>query len=171
MTLPFPTTTIRAAHQAIEDGLRAHFGASVRQYGAYQPWDPTEDEPETELLTPALLLELESIDPDETEDQMPGRVALRCAWTVHAMLSIRTEDLQIALPELAAAVVALVRQQQSPPSPPPLNGNRWGLGEAVGVPEAVSARPAEFVPGLHGHDSWAVTWEQVTYLPETLPTD
>ena len=171
MTLPLSTTTIRVAHAAIVDALRAHFWATVRQYGAYQPWDPIEDTPETEILTPALLLELESIDPDDDEMHMPGRVGMRCAWSVHVMLSTRTEELQIALPELAAAVVALVRKQETEPLHPPLNGNHWCLGEAVDGPDAVTARPAGFHPGLHGHDSWVVTWEQAIHLPETLPTD
>jgi len=152
-------------------GLRQHFGTRIRQCGAYEPWDPVEDAAEPVLLTPALLLELESIEPDDNDLNMPGRIAMRCAWAVHAVLSLRTVDLQIALPELAAAVIALVRKTGTDPLQPPLTGNRWGLGEALGAPEAVGARPAEFRPGLNGHDSWVITWEQVIYLPESLPTD
>lgn len=169
--LPLPTTTVRAAHQAIEAGLRAHFGSAILQYGPYQPWDSVDDEPETELLTPALLLELESIDPDDAALHQPGRIAIRCAWAVHAVLSIRTEDLQIALPELAAAVMTLVRKNETDPARPPLTANRWGLAEAVGPPEALSARPGEFTPGLNGRDAWIIAWEQTLYLPQTLPTD
>ena len=169
--LPLPTTTIREALQAIEDGFRAHFGDAIRQYGAYEPWDPVEDEPEPELKTPAWLFELESIDPDDAGSHAPGRLAIRCTFNAHAVLSILTLELQIALPELAAAGIAVVRKTETRPLAPPLNGNRWGLGEALGPPEAVSARPAGFRPGLHGHDAWAVSWEQVVYLPESLPTD
>ena len=75
------------------------------------------------------------------------------------------------LPELAASLIALLRRSETAPLAPPLNGNRWGLGEALGPPEAVSASPAGESAGANGRDSWVVTWEQVVYLPETLPTD
>ena len=166
-----PVTTIKAAHQAIEAHLRGHFGANVEQFGVYQPWDPIDDEPEATLRTPALLIELAAMPTDEPEDHSPGRVAIRCQWTIHVVLSILTENLQVALAELSAAVIALIRQTEIDPFRPPLNGNRWGLGDAVGPPEAVFAEPAEFDPGLHGRDSWAVSWEQVIYVAESLPTD
>jgi hypothetical protein len=144
-----PTTTIKALHAAIESSLRAHFNASVQQYGTYQP-----------------------LDTDDVALHLPGCVALRCALAVHVVLGVLTDDLQVALRELAAAVITLVRQTDTAAAArPPLNGNHWGLGEAVGTPEAVSARPAEFRPGLNGFDAWIVTWEQIVYLPETLPTD
>jgi hypothetical protein len=167
-----PTTTIKALHAAIESSLRAHFNASVQQYGTYQPWDTDSDAPDSELRTPALLVELEAMDPDDVALHLPGCVALRCALAVHVVLGVLTDDLQVALRELAAAVITLVRQTDTAAAArPPLNGNHWGLGEAVGTPEAVSARPAEFRPGLNGFDAWIVTWEQIVYLPETLPTD
>ena len=166
-----PTTTIKAVFQAIEDALRAHFGAAIEQYGVYQPWDPVEGAAEPVLKTPALLISLDAMPIDEADTHAPGRIGIRCAISIHAILSILTEDLQIALPELAAAVTALVRQTELDPLAPPLNGNRWGLGDAISPPEAVSAEPAEFTPGLNGRDSWTVSWEQVVYLPETLPTD
>ena len=166
-----PTTTIRAYFQAIEDALRAHFGDRIRQYGAYEPWDPVSDEPEPEIKTPMMLIELESIDPDDSSSSKPGRVSIRCSWSVHVVLSIETERLQIALAELAAAVVALIRKTEFAPGIPPLNGNRWGLGKAVDVSEAVSASPAGESAGANGRDSWVVTWEQVAHLPESLLTD
>jgi len=167
------TTTLRAVHSAIVAAARAWFGDAVQQYGAYEPWGAGGENPDAdaEIKTPALLLELESIEPDDTDAHGPGLIAVRCAWAFHAILSQRTDDLQIALPEFAAAAIALIRRAESLPYGPPLNGNRWGLGEAVGVPEAVSARPGPFTPGLNGRDSWLITWEQVVYLPETLPTD
>jgi hypothetical protein len=170
MSAAWPTTTVRAAQTAIIDTLRDHFGAHVQQIGLYQPMDIHGD-PEAELLTPALLLELDAIENDEAADHAPGVIAVRCLWTIHAILSIRTENLQMALPEMAAAVIALIRQTTPNPMRPPLNAHRWGLGDAVGAPDAVSARPGEFRPGLHGHDAWAVSWEQTLYLPESLPTD
>lgn len=164
------TTTVRDLFDAIETALRIYFGTSIRQYGAYEPWDPIEDEAEPDLRTPALLIELESLEPDASEEQIPGQIAIRASIAVHVILSILTDQLQIALPELAASVIALVRKRQTEILRAPLSGNRWGLGDAVEIPEAVSAQPAEFRPGLHGHDSWVVRWEQIVYLPETLPT-
>lgn len=167
--LPPETTSMQALHDGVVDALRDHFGNRIRQYGAYEPWDDVADQPEDDIKTPALLFAVDGISPDDDGIFSPGRVGIRCELTVHAVLSIQTENLQAKLPELAAAVIALVRRTESAPGVPPLNGNRWGLGEAADTPESVSARPDEFRPGLNGRDSWVVTWEQVIYLPESLP--
>lgn len=163
------SASLRDYLAAVETALRDRFGERVRQYGIYEPWDEAEDEAEPKLKTPALLIQVEGIEPDLAEDQVPGAIAIRLSVTIHVLLSIRTERLQVALPELAAAVIALLRQPQYQPMRPPLNGNRWGLGDAVDIPESVAAQPADFSPGLHGHDGWAVSFEQVLFLPEDLP--
>jgi hypothetical protein len=169
MSAARPTTTLSAVHDAIIDALQARFGARVRQFGAYEPWDYDTESADPDLRTPALLIELESIGPDGDDIHTPGRVALRCNWAIHAALSIRTEKLQTELREFAAAVVTTLRR--SDPSAPltPTNGNRWGLGKAVGAPEGVSAQPGEFRPGLNGRDSWLITWDQIVYVDDELP--
>jgi hypothetical protein len=48
-------------------------------------------------------------------------------------------------------------------------GARWGLGAAVDDPTAISAAPGGFSPGLHGHDGWKLTWEQVAFIQDEAP--
>lgn len=163
------TASLREYLAAIERSLRAHFGDRIRQYGIYEPWDEDEDEAEPKLKTPALLIQVEGIEPDLAEDHAEGAIGIQLSMCVHALLSLRTPRLQIALPELAAGVITLIAKQEARVLRPPSNGNRWGLEGAVGLPEMIRAEPADFSPGLHGHDGWAVRFEQTLYLPETLP--
>ena len=161
-----PTTTLLALQDAILAGYRARFGDRVRSYGAYEPADPLSDEP-ADLATPALLLELESIELEPGTDP-EGRLPLRCTWALHCVLSAATEHLQQVLPQFAAAAASELM--------PPLSvgasrriGARWGLGAAVDDPTAISAAPGGFSPGLHGHDGWKLTWEQVAFIHDEAP--
>lgn len=162
-----PTTTMRAAHEAILATARAAFGSAIRQYGAYEPLG-SPAMPETELLTPALLLELEGFE-QEDEDGARGdsRVLVRCAWALHIWLSALTPSLQVALPELASDLLILIRTRDHDLRRAQ-RGNRWGLGPACGYPQRVEAMPAQFQPGLNGRDSWLVRWDQSLYLPLTF---
>jgi len=162
-----PTTTIPAAHEAILATARAAFGSTIRQYGAYEPLGSPAS-PETELLTPALLLELEGFEQDD-EDGARGesRVLVRCAWALHLWLSTRTPAVQVALPDLAANLLILIRTREHDLRRAQ-RGNRWGLGPACGYPQRIAAMPAQLEPGLNGRDSWLIRWDQSLYLPLTL---
>jgi hypothetical protein len=163
------TVSMDALHEGIVDACRAHFGARIRQYGAYEPWDAMTDEPEGPALeTPALLLEIEGLADADLEYPDPtGRLAQECSWVLHCVLSNRTARLQQTLPQFAAAVLALVRPARAGGHRD--RGNLWGFGGAVEEPRNVSAQPAAFTPGLHGRDSWAVRWDQIAYLDDSLP--
>jgi len=143
-------TNLRQLHDAMVTTLRAHYRDLVPTIAAYDPF-PQLDGPDPQpLITPAILLQLDAIDPGE--DDGTDRQPLRLTWVAHCVLSFRTEQVQLELRELAADVLSLVRNQ------------RWGLSGALQVPTALSALPGEFVPGLQGSDSWQVRWEQQTYI-------
>lgn len=161
------TTTIEALFGAIVSALSETFSDRVATIGAYEPWADSSGDESEPIKTPVLLLELESLDQDEdiAPRQTKGRTAIRCSWAVHAILSLSTERLQQALPELAASIMALVRKHETY-SYVTQRGNRWGLEIACDYPSSISAQPAAFTPGLNGRDSWVVRWEQVVYLSD-----
>ena len=163
------TTTIPDLHAAIVAAMQNAFGSAIRQYGAYTPIDLFGDATDPELRTPALLLALESLDEadEPARKQTSGRAAVRCTWVIHVLLSIKSPSLQIALPDLAAAVMALIRRCDASAPYTSKRGNRWGKGLACDYPDAAHAQPSEFAPTLHGCDAWSVRWEQVVYLPES----
>lgn len=161
-------TTMDALHDSILESLRARFSDRVAQYGAYEPWDEADGDADKQIITPALLLEIEDFDIPDLDDPDPlGRLVVSASISIHCVLSVQTERLQQTLPQFAAAVAAVVV--------PPLSGdqyqrgNLWGLGGAVEIPEDVQAQPAGFTPGLNGRDSWVVRWTQTVYLDEEVP--
>lgn len=156
------TTTIDTLHAAIIADLTRAFGEQCAQIGAYAPWDDlTGTEPE-ELVAPALLLELESFDVDESPDPA-DRCPVLCTLAIHCVLSQQTERLPQALAQWAATVARRVRFPEQPDRRK--GGNTWGLAPAVETPTRVNGQPGEFRPGLNGRDGWIVRWEQVVYLP------
>jgi hypothetical protein len=168
------TTTIRAIHAALEATQRAAFEGRVERpvvtFGVYEPLGGL-DAP-TELLTPALLTEVYSIEQDDSERRQStrDRIAARLGISVHCILSLQSPSLQIALRELAMDVAVLVREREGDLSHSD-RGNRWGLGPAARRPERVELAPGDFAPGLNGRDAWVCSWEQVFYLPNTLSGD
>lgn len=150
MSAPGDLPTLRALHQGVLGTLAARYAERVQTIAAYDPFAADDDGAPRTLTTPALLLELAAIDPgpDDGTDRQP----LRLSWTLHCVLSVLTEEVQVELREFAADVLACVRH------------NRWGYPLAVRAPQALSAQPGEFRPGLAGYDSWAVTWEQDAFL-------
>ena len=146
--------SLRQLHEAILADLSAHYADRVATIAAYDPFPEANDQERQPLTTPALLLELVSIDPD-AEDGTDRRV-LRLTWSAHCVLSFRTAQVQIELRDFAADVLGRVRY------------NRWGLPAAVREPQAMSAQPGEFNPGLPGFDSWIATWEQVVFVGQDV---
>lgn len=141
---------LRQLHEAILADLREHYLDRVQTIAAYDPFPDPEDQDRQPLVTPALLIEIDAINPgaDDGTDRQP----LLLNIAVHAVLSFRTADVQLELREFAADVLAHARH------------NRWGLYGAVQEPAALSAQPGEFRPGLSGFDSWRVAWEQTVFV-------
>jgi len=144
--------TLRELHTSIIADLERQYLGRVETVAAYDPFPGTDEQDAKALLTPALLLELESIDP-EPEDGT-GRQSLRLTFVAHCVLSFRTLAVQMELRVFAADVMNHIRY------------NRWGYPGAVADPEAIAAQPGEFKPGLAGFDSFLVRWEQVVQVGE-----
>lgn len=155
------TTTLDALLDAIVADLLAVFGDRCAQIGAYGPWDTLTDTEAEALVTPALLVELESFEIDDAFDAA-GRCQVRCTLGIHCVLSQETARLQQALAQWAAEVARRVRYPADPDNN--WDGNTWGLAGAVDAPQRITGQPGEFSPGLHGRDGWVVRWEQVVYL-------
>lgn len=155
-------TTYAAYSAAVLAALKARFGADFR-YGEYELEDELTGEPELEIQTPALLLEVDSwsTEPPEPPDTF-GRRARRFAVNVHCLLGIRTESLQIALRELSLEVDEVLFPADAVGTR--RRGAQWGLGAAVAPAEQSSGQKGGFRPGLHGINSWIVSFEQVVYL-------
>lgn len=141
---------LRQLHEAILADLREHYLDRVQTIEAYDPFPDADGQERAPLVTPALLIELDGIDPGE--DDGTDRHPLRLSFVAHCVLSFRTAQMQLELREFASDVLQHVRH------------NRWGLYGAVQEPSALSAQAGEFQPGLQGFDSWQARWEQVVYV-------
>ena len=135
-------TSLRQWHEAILSALRTQFEDRKVTVAAYTPTTSA-------LQTPALLLEME--DGTLGDDRGDGRTALSCRLTLHALLSLQTNDVELAIRDFASEVLLFTRYQQ------------WGLKE-VSVPEQLAMGPGHFQTGDLGYESWYITWEQTIYL-------
>jgi hypothetical protein len=160
------TTTIDALYAAILGTLRGTYGARIATYAPYDPL--TLLDPEAALNTPALYLEIEEQGTDAgTEPKaLRERTATRLTFSLHAVLSIRTHDIQIALDVLASSLLVLIRQPDADSRLGARPGARWGLGPAVTPAESVIVLQTDWQPGLNGFGARAVRWEQTIYLPD-----
>lgn len=131
--------TLSGVHDAIEAAVREAIPV-LDTVGAYTVGDA--------VNTPAALIELEAAE--EGEDDGSGRVPVRCTWTIHCLLSRKTERVEVEIRDFATKVLALVRQ------------NRWGMPALM--PDNLQAGPGEFSPGQDGYEGWYVTWEQTVYI-------
>lgn len=104
------------------------------------------------IKTPALLVELLEMKPARSLGD--SRMSVNVDFCCHCCLSIKTEQVEIEIRNFAAKVLQVV------------NGNRWGLHEAVERPSDLSAFPGVFKPDAKGFESWVVAWEQVIHLGE-----
>jgi hypothetical protein len=141
---------LRQLHDAMVADLSAHYLGRVPTICAYDPFPARDDQTPQPVVTPAILLELESIAPGE--DDGTDRQALLLTFSAHCVLSQRTEAMQLELREFAADLLSHLRHQ------------RWGLAGALQEPTALAAAAGEFSPGLEGFDSWRATWEQTVYV-------
>jgi hypothetical protein len=156
------TTTYTAYSAAVRAALKDQFGPSFR-YGEYELEDELTGAAEREIKTPALLLEVDQWDTEDTgQPDTMGRRPRRFSVNIHCLLGFETVKLQSALRELSLEVDDLL-------FPPDATHTRrrgadWSLGPAVDPAERSNGQKGGFRPGLHGIDSWIVSFEQVVYL-------
>lgn len=154
---------LRELHDAILANLRDTYRDRVYTIAAYDPFPELDGQDPKPVDTPAILLEIEDIEPGEMDGT--DRTPLHLSFVAHCILSFRTTDLQLELREFGADMLAHVRD------------NRWGLRDSVRQPTALSAKPGEFRPDLDGFDSMLVRWEHEVYVGENfwdggkLPTE
>lgn len=163
-----PTTTVADFQDAMLAAVRGFFGDRIKQSGLYSPADEFDDAAQSALKTPCIIIGIEGgtypTDPDAADPDNRLLAWYDC-WA-QCWLSRDTENTPQRLPEYAHAMASLV--QASRDADPSRRGNRWGLGDAVGWPEDVSADPGE-IDDLHGRYAWLVRWRQAVYTDGTLP--
>lgn len=134
---------VQPAVDAILATLGNDFGDRVPTLRFHDPAD-------RELVTPALVLDLESFEIGE--DPGDGRTPAQARWTIHCLMPQSAEGSEVLVRSMAAEVFARVRF------------NKWNLGADVDYPDTVNADEGRLWPGLHGHHHWTVSWDQVLYL-------
>jgi hypothetical protein len=159
-------TTYTAYSAAVIAALKARFGVQTDppfRFGEYELDDELSGEADSVIATPALLLEVEQWDAEDTgaPDTM-GRRPRRFVVNVHCLLGFETPRLQAALRELSLEVDDLLFPAAATHTR--RRGADWGLGPAVEPAERSGGQKGGFRPGLHGIDSWIVSFEQVVYL-------
>ncbi|WP_252180226.1 hypothetical protein [Endozoicomonas sp. 4G] len=133
---------------AILSNLTAHFTDRVTTLRFHDP-------AQRPLVAPAIILDLESFALGE--DPGDGRVPVQASWTLHCLMPQSAENSEILVRSLAAEVFALVQF------------NKWQLGKETDFPENLDASQGTLWPGMHGHNHWTVSWDQMLYV--TLKAD
>ncbi|MGL4504659.1 MAG: hypothetical protein ACRCUF_02885, partial [Aeromonas sobria] len=77
-----------------------------------------------------------------------------CIFNAYCLLSSKTARAETEIRNMAAMVAMK------------LDGERFGLGEAVGRPTNITAVPGVFENNQPGLECWIVTWEQTVHLGE-----
>lgn len=142
--------TLGELREAILASLREQYLGRVETVASNDPHADVRGQERRPLVTPALLLHLEAIEPGQEDGT--DRVPLRLILALHCVLSTRTAQVGVQIHEFAADVLAYVRHQV------------WGYPGEVSQPEALAAQESEFVPGVMGFESWLVRWEQPVFL-------
>lgn len=150
--------TLASYHDALVDGIRAHFGDSLQTVQAYFPaWQSEQPDAGLQIDTPAVLVEIERMEAGIDDDRGDGTNAVLCHVAIHCVLGSQTEHLQRELRVFAAAMMRLVRHRQ------------WCSGcDGTAEPENVQALPGIFRHGQAGYDSFVVAFEQAVYLGESV---
>ncbi|MGL5093658.1 MAG: hypothetical protein ACRC8B_22620 [Aeromonas sobria] len=149
-------TDFTALHDAIEDLFRKEI-KHIRTVDAYR------DAPQTDKIqTPAILVGVEEFE--QTQKVTGGRLAMTCVFSAYCLLSSQTKRAETEIRNMAATVALK------------LDGQRFGLGEAVGRPSNISCVPGIFQNDQPGLECWVVSWEQVIHLgtewqPEGIDAD
>ena len=145
---------------ALHDAMSLAIKDSMAMLQTVKSYDPlTRDT----IITPAVLIEAVEMKPGSRVTG--GRLPVTVEFAAHCCLSVKTERVELEIRNFAAKLLQVV------------NGNKWGLADAVERPERLTAFPGMFKPDDKGFESWVVTWEQTIHLGEVwqdadfLPTE
>ena len=140
--MPQPDTEIDldALTDAIVTSIAARFPEFV-SVDAYR-------EAETDLQTPACLIELDDLEPQP--DIGTEQLAVMARFSGRVVLGMRDPDIRRATPKLAAALALHINRQ------------RWG--QPVAPAEVTGIQRDDFDPRLDQFEAWVVEWQQVIHL-------
>lgn len=135
---------------ALHDAMEGHFKSQIK---ALRTVDAYRDEtPSDKIQTPALLLGVEEMG--QGKRVTGGRLAMDCTFSAYCLLSGQTARAETEIRNMAAMVAMN------------LDGQRFGLGEAVGRPSNITCVPGLFQSPQPGLECWIVSWEQTVHLGE-----
>jgi hypothetical protein len=134
---------------ALHDAQVAIIKAAMPMLQTVEEYKPLQRD---SVITPALLLEAGEFKPGRRTGD--GRTPLKIEFAAHCYLSVRTPNAELEIRNFAAKVCQL------------LDGQRWGMGDALERPEQIAAFPGAFKPDDKGFECWVVTWEQTAHLGE-----
>lgn len=145
---------------ALHDAMALSIESSMPMLKTIKAYDPmTRDT----IATPAVLIEAIEMKPGGR--LTGGRLPVTVEFAAHCCLSVKTERVELEIRNFAAKMMQVIE------------GNKWGLADAVERPERLTAFPGAFKPDDKGFESWVVTWEQTIHLGDVwegvdfLPTD
>lgn len=144
-----------ALHTNMVSAIRERFGKLIKTVGEYDPTDPQSET----IKTPAILIELTEFRPAGRTSG--GRHAVELSWAAHCILSAATDDIQRQVRNFGLQALCLI------------DGQRWGLPDAVERASELEGYPGLFKPGDKGFESWIVNWKQTVHMGEgwQLPGD
>ncbi len=136
--------SITQFQDAIIEALKANF-----ELVTVESYDPNKDLSE---LAPACLLDVEELP--KSMDSGDGRYPVSARFSLHCVLGLEVDDVQIELREFAVSVSQFVFE----------NGI-WLSGCVVETPKNIEAYPGNFKKQTDGgYDSWVVSWSQTLFL-------
>jgi len=106
------------------------------------------------LPLPAILVDMEDMEAAPDDDPGTGQVAMATRWRARAVLGFRSAEVEREVRTAAAALVTTIHL------------NRWGL--PVEPARVTVAAPDAFTPELDEYVVWAVEWEQIVHLGESV---
>jgi hypothetical protein len=109
-----------------------------------------EDESRVELEIPALIVQLNGLEPEPERDPHTGQLAVRVRVEARVVMGHRTEQVRREGIKAAAAVAVFANQNRF--------GIAWGAAEVIGVD------PDDFAPSADKLDIWLVEWGHLADL-------
>lgn len=135
---------------ALHDAMEGHFRKNMPYLATVDAY--REETPSDKIATPAILVGVEEMT--QGKKVTGGRLAMDCTFSAYCLLSGQTERAETAIRNMAAMVAMNI------------DGQHFGLGEAIGRPSNVSCVPGLFQSPQPGLECWIVSWEQTVHLGE-----
>ena len=129
---------------ALTDAIVASIAAQFPEFVSVDAYR----EAETNLQTPACLIELDDLEPQP--DIGTEQLAVMARFSGRVVLGMRDPDVRRATPKFAAALALHINRQ------------RWA--QPVAPAEVIGIQRDDFDPRLDQFEVWVVEWQQVIHL-------